>query len=126
MGEMQRKEIGGLKELVILVGILFTVIAGAIGTYWVHSQGVEAASGTGADMGKGAAAPTGTTATVTGVPATMTGTITPATTQPTTEVSGIQDTEVILKDKSGAIAPTEDLTCAPGANARPLSSNTAR
>ena len=45
MGEMQRKEIGGVKELVILVGILFTVIAGAIGTYWVHSQGVEAAPG---------------------------------------------------------------------------------
>jgi OOP family OmpA-OmpF porin len=45
MGEMQRKEIGGVKELVILVGILFTVIAGAIGTYWVRSQGVEAAPG---------------------------------------------------------------------------------
>ncbi len=43
----QRQEIGGVKELVILVGILLTVIAGAIGTYWVQSQGVEAASGTG-------------------------------------------------------------------------------
>ena len=47
MAEMQRKEIGGLKELAILVGILLTVVAGAIGTYWVHSQGVEAAPGTG-------------------------------------------------------------------------------
>jgi len=46
MAEMQRKEIGGLKELAILVGILLTVVAGAIGTYWVHSQGVEAAPGT--------------------------------------------------------------------------------
>ena len=41
----QRKEIGGVKELVILVGILLTVVAGAIGTYWMHSQGVEAAPG---------------------------------------------------------------------------------
>jgi outer membrane protein OmpA-like peptidoglycan-associated protein len=47
MAEMQRKEIGGVKELAILVGILLTVVAGAIGTYWVHSQGVEAAPGTG-------------------------------------------------------------------------------
>ena len=39
----QRQEIGGVKELVILVGILLTVVAGAIGTYWVRSQGVEAA-----------------------------------------------------------------------------------
>ena len=69
MGEMQRKEIGGVKELVILVGILFTVIAGAIGTYWVHSQGVEAASGTGAEMGKGAAAPTGPRAVIPAPPA---------------------------------------------------------
>src|SRR5215467_4790684 len=46
MAEMQRKEIGGVKELAILVGILLTVVAGAIGTYWVHSQGVEAAPGT--------------------------------------------------------------------------------
>ena len=43
--QMQRKEIGGVKELVILVGILLTVVAGAIGTYWMHSQGVEAAPG---------------------------------------------------------------------------------
>jgi len=69
MGEMQRKEIGGVKELVILVGILFTVIAGAIGTYWVHSQGVEAASSTGADTGKGAAAPTGPRAVIPAPPA---------------------------------------------------------
>jgi outer membrane protein OmpA-like peptidoglycan-associated protein len=46
MAEMQRREIGGVKELVVLVGILLTVVAGAIGTYWVHSQGVEAASTT--------------------------------------------------------------------------------
>jgi outer membrane protein OmpA-like peptidoglycan-associated protein len=45
MAELQkeRKEMGGAKELVVLVGILLTVIAGAIGTYWIHSQGVEAA-----------------------------------------------------------------------------------
>jgi len=43
MAEMQRNPIGGVKELVVLVGILLTVVAGAIGTYWVHSQGVEAA-----------------------------------------------------------------------------------
>ena len=45
MAELQqeRKEMGGVKELVVLVGILLTVIAGAIGTYWIHSQGVEAA-----------------------------------------------------------------------------------
>jgi len=48
MGEMQRKEIGGVKELVALVAILLTVIAGAIGTYWVRSQGVEAAPGSAA------------------------------------------------------------------------------
>jgi outer membrane protein OmpA-like peptidoglycan-associated protein len=34
---------GGVRELVILVGILLTVIAGAIGTYWMRSKGVEAA-----------------------------------------------------------------------------------
>jgi outer membrane protein OmpA-like peptidoglycan-associated protein len=45
MAELQRerKEMGGVKELVVLVGILLTVIAGAIGTYWIQSQGVEAA-----------------------------------------------------------------------------------
>ena len=43
--DTQRKAIGGVKELVILVGILLTVVAGAIGTYWMHSQGVEAAPG---------------------------------------------------------------------------------
>jgi outer membrane protein OmpA-like peptidoglycan-associated protein len=43
----ERKEMGGVKELVVLVGILLTVIAGAIGTYWIHSQGVEAAPGGG-------------------------------------------------------------------------------
>jgi len=43
---------GGVKELVILVGILLTVIAGAIGTYWIRSQGVEAAPGASAVTGK--------------------------------------------------------------------------
>jgi peptidoglycan-associated lipoprotein len=43
MADTQRKEIGsGVKELAVLVGILLTVVAGAIGTYWIHSQGVEA------------------------------------------------------------------------------------
>lgn len=55
----QRQEIGGVKELVILVGILLTVIAGAIGTYWVQSQGVEAASGTSTLTGKPAEQPMG-------------------------------------------------------------------
>jgi outer membrane protein OmpA-like peptidoglycan-associated protein len=45
MGDTQRKDIVGVKELVILVGILLTVVVGAIGTYWMHSQGVEAAPG---------------------------------------------------------------------------------
>src|SRR6266498_1120956 len=36
---------GGVKELVILVGILLTVIAGAVGTYWIRSRGVESAPG---------------------------------------------------------------------------------
>jgi len=43
---------GGVKELVILVGILLTVIAGAVGTYWIRSQGVEAAPGASAVTGK--------------------------------------------------------------------------
>ena len=46
MADMERNQIGGVKELVVLVGILLTVVAGAIGTYWVQSQGVEAASTT--------------------------------------------------------------------------------
>ncbi len=54
MAEMQRREIGGVKELVVLVGILLTVVAGAIGTYWIQSQGVEAAS---TSMGPRAAIP---------------------------------------------------------------------
>ena len=41
--QQQTTESGGVKELVILVGILLTVIAGAVGTYWIRSQGVEAA-----------------------------------------------------------------------------------
>ena len=45
MADTQQRttEMGGVKELVILVGVLLTVIAGAIGTYWVRSKGVEAA-----------------------------------------------------------------------------------
>src|SRR4030095_5027716 len=43
----ERKEMGGVKELVVLVGILLPVIAGAIGTYWIHSRGVEEAPGGG-------------------------------------------------------------------------------
>ena len=66
--QMQRKEIGGVKELVILVGILLTVIAGAIGTYWVHSQGVEAA-GTAGAAGKAVSEPTGPRAAIPAPPA---------------------------------------------------------
>jgi len=39
--QQQTGERGGAKELAILVGILLTVVAGAIGTYWIHSKGVE-------------------------------------------------------------------------------------
>jgi outer membrane protein OmpA-like peptidoglycan-associated protein len=59
MLDTQRKEISGVKELVILVGILLTVIAGAIGTYWVHSQGVEAAPGATTATGKATGEPIG-------------------------------------------------------------------
>jgi outer membrane protein OmpA-like peptidoglycan-associated protein len=65
----QRQEIGGVKELVILVGILLTVVAGAIGTYWVRSQGVEAAPGTNPITGKPAADPTGPRAVIPAPPA---------------------------------------------------------
>lgn len=65
----QRQEIGGVKELVILVGILLTVIAGAIGTYWVQSQGVEAASGTSTLTGKPAEQPMGPRAVIPAPPA---------------------------------------------------------
>lgn len=58
MADTQRKEIGGVKELAVLVGILLTVVAGAIGTYWMHSTGVEAA-GTGAAAGKATEEPKG-------------------------------------------------------------------
>src|ERR1700741_795853 len=34
-------ESGSVKELAILVGILLMVVAGAIGTYWIHARGVE-------------------------------------------------------------------------------------
>src|SRR5881628_1130296 len=46
MADTQQRttESGGVKELVILVGILLTVIAGAVGTYWIRSRGVEAAA----------------------------------------------------------------------------------
>jgi peptidoglycan-associated lipoprotein len=68
MADMQRRpEIGGVKELVVLVGILLTVVAGAIGTYWVHSQGVEAA-GTGA-AGKAVGEATGPRAVIPAPPA---------------------------------------------------------
>ena len=66
--QMQRKEIGGVKELVILVGILLTVIAGAIGTYWMHSQGVEAA-GTAGTAGKAVGEPTSPRAVIPAPPA---------------------------------------------------------
>src|SRR2546422_2607376 len=54
MADTQQRttESGGVKELVILVGILLTVIAGAVGTYWIRSQGVEAAPGARAVTGK--------------------------------------------------------------------------
>jgi len=54
MADTQQRTIesGGVKELVILVGILLTVIAGAVGTYWIRSQGVEAAPGASAVTGK--------------------------------------------------------------------------
>ena len=66
MAEMQRNQIGGVKKLVVLVGILLTVIAGAIGTYWVHSQGVEAASTT---AGKATDEPKGPRAAIPAPPA---------------------------------------------------------
>jgi len=56
--QQRMKESGGVKELVILVGILLTVVAGAFGTYWVRSQGVEAAAGTSTVTGKPAGEPT--------------------------------------------------------------------
>src|SRR5207244_9510025 len=54
MADTQQRttESGGVKELVILVGILLTVIAGAVGTYWIRSRGVEAAPGASAVTGK--------------------------------------------------------------------------
>ena len=66
MADTQRKEIGGVKELAILVGILLTVVVGAIGTYWVHSQGVEAA---GTSTGKATEEPTGPRAVISAPPA---------------------------------------------------------
>jgi outer membrane protein OmpA-like peptidoglycan-associated protein len=66
--QQQRKEMGGVKELVILVGILLAVVAGAIGTYWVHSQGVEAA-GTSTVTGKAVGEPTGPRAAIPAPPA---------------------------------------------------------
>jgi len=66
--QQQRQEIGGVKELVILVGILLTVVAGAFGTYWVRSQGVEAA-GTSPVTGKATEEPTGPRAVIPAPPA---------------------------------------------------------
>ena len=66
--QQQRSEMGGVKELVILVGILLTVIAGAIGTYWVRSQGVEAA-GTTPAAGKTTGEPSGPRAAIPAPPA---------------------------------------------------------
>jgi peptidoglycan-associated lipoprotein len=53
----QRIRESGVKEAVILVGVLLAVIAGAIGTYWVQSKGVEAAPGATAVTGTPATAP---------------------------------------------------------------------
>ncbi|PYM95476.1 MAG: hypothetical protein DME04_04550 [Candidatus Rokuibacteriota bacterium] len=41
--QQQTSGSGSTRELAILVGILLTVVAGAVGTYWIHSRGVEAA-----------------------------------------------------------------------------------
>src|SRR5262245_63215021 len=68
MADMLRNQIGGVKELVVLVGILLTVIAGAIGTYWVQSQGVEAASST-PNAGKAMEEPKGPRAAIHAPPA---------------------------------------------------------
>jgi peptidoglycan-associated lipoprotein len=50
MADTQQRttEMGGVKEAVILVGILLAVVAGAVGTYWARSKGVEAAPETSA------------------------------------------------------------------------------
>ena len=56
--QQRTKEHGGVMELVILVGILLAVAAGAVGTYWVRTHGVEAAPGTSAVTGKQAGEPT--------------------------------------------------------------------
>jgi outer membrane protein OmpA-like peptidoglycan-associated protein len=53
--QQQIKESNGTKELVILVGVLLTVIAATIGTYWVRSKGVEAVPETSAVTSKPAA-----------------------------------------------------------------------
>lgn len=66
--QQKSKEMGGVKELVILVGILLTVIAAAIGTYWVRSQGVEAA-GTTPAAGKTTGEPAGPRAAIPAPPA---------------------------------------------------------
>ena len=39
--QQQTGESGSTKELAILVGILLMVVAGAVGTYWIHARGVE-------------------------------------------------------------------------------------
>ena len=67
--QQQIRDGSGAKELVILVGILLTVIAGAIGTYWVRSKGVEAAPGTAAVTGMPAGEPSRPRVTVPAPPA---------------------------------------------------------
>lgn len=67
--QQQIKDGSGAKELVILVGILLTVIAGAIGTYWVRSKGVEAAPGTATATGMPAGEPSRPRVTVPAPPA---------------------------------------------------------
>src|SRR5439155_20005402 len=56
--QQRTKEHGGVLELVMLVGILVAGGAGAVGTYWVRTHGVEAAPGTSAVTEKQAGEPT--------------------------------------------------------------------
>jgi outer membrane protein OmpA-like peptidoglycan-associated protein len=67
--QQQIRDGSGAKELVILVGILLTVIAGSIGTYWVRSKGVEAAPGMTAAAGTPAGEPSRPRVTIPAPPA---------------------------------------------------------